>query len=117
MQLDFQIGLVTSYGGYPLDITLPVLGEAEFMRKRETAGHCFHIYSLAYTNLLLFSKTEGGLRRTAGLDIRSSCKENSDVSLSIVRMDDGRLFLRAYIDREHNGLYPLPHRLTEQYGK
>ena len=112
MQTGLQFGLIGSYGGRPLDIILPIINESEFNQKKETSGHCFHIYSLAYTKLLLFSKSHDGIRRTAQLDIRSACKANSDISIFIVRMNDGELYLRAYCDSNINDLYPLPSQLT-----
>ena len=112
MQTDLQIGLITSYGGKPLDIILPIIGENEFRQKTETSGHCFHIFSLAYTKILLFSKNRDGEKRTALIDIRTSCKVNCDISIFIVKMNNGELYLRAYSDANVNGLYRLPYQLT-----
>ena len=113
MNSKIDIGLIGSYGGHPLDIILPIICEDDFNKKTENSGHCFHIYSINYTKLSLFSINPDGIRRTAQLDIRKSCKENGDISISIVKMNDDTLYLRAYMDSIHNGLYPIPLQLTD----
>ena len=111
MQSDLKIGLVGSYGGHPLDILLPIISENEFSSRIETSGHCFYIYNLDYTKLYLFSKSPDGTKRTAQIDIRSSCKAGHSISIYVVRMNDGQYFLRSYIDAACNGLYPMPKQL------
>lgn len=114
MQPDLQIGLIGSYGGNPLDILLPIISEDDFKRRTETCGHCFHIYNLDYTKLLIFCKCPDGQRRTAQIDIRSSCKVNSDISIYIVKTNNGKYYLRSYIDSNYNGLFLIPNSLTIQ---
>ena len=109
MTTKLQFGLIGIYNGQPIDFLLPIFENNEH---KKTVGHCFHIYSLAHTKLLLFSKMPDGRRRTAFLDIGASCKPNSDISLSIVRQNE-EFFLRSYTDADHQGLYHLPYQLTE----
>ena len=112
MKQNLQIGLIGSYGNKPLDIALPIINEEDFRVRPEIPGHCFRIYDLNYTKIFLFSKTSDGTRRTAFIDIRSSCKANSNVSLYVVKMNNGNYYLRSYIDADHNGIYPMPRILT-----
>lgn len=104
-----QFGLVGMHNGRPIDFLLPVFENNEY---KKTVGHCFHIYSLSHTKLLLFSKMPDGQRRIAFLDISASCKQDSDISLSIVKQNK-EFFLRSYTDADHQGLYRLPCQLTE----
>ena len=107
MQTNLQIGLIGSYAGKPLDIILPIVSEAEFAVKRETPGFCFHIYSMSDTTISLFYNDKSGQRHTAKIDIGSSCKTNSNISIYVVQMNNGKFYLRSYIDEHHNGLYPI----------
>lgn len=111
MQSELQIGIIGSYYGRPLDILLPMFNENDLSDRHNNTGHCFHIYNLANTELCLFRKNTDGTRRTAKLNIRSSCKSNCDMSIYIVKMNDGKLCLRTYIDEHCNGLFPLPAKL------
>lgn len=104
-----QVGIIGIYNGQPMDFLLPIFENNEH---KKTVGHCFHIYNLAHTKLLLFSKMSDGQRRTAFLDIGTSCKMDRDISLSIVKQNE-EFFLRAYTDADHQGLYRLPYQLTE----
>lgn len=111
MQENLKFGIIGNYYGRPLDIILPIINESELSDKHNNSGHCFHIYSLEHTKLLLFSISQGGQRNIAYLDIYSACKPNSDISLIIVKTANGQYLLRAYIDEAHNKLFPLPQSL------
>lgn len=113
MNKDLQIGMIGIYGGHPLDILLPAICENELKTKVGNSGHCFHIYSMTNTEIYLFCKSNNGIRQTAKVDIRSSCKSNSDISLYIVKMNNGSLCLRTYIDSSINGLFPIPTHLYQ----
>lgn len=104
----FKIGIVGNYYGRPFDILLPIINENELSEKHNNSGHCFHIYSIDNTELLIFSYSHINTKRTAKIDIRSVCLPNSDISLMIVKTSTGTLLLRAYIDETHNALFPLP---------
>lgn len=114
MQSELQIGIIGSYYGRPLDILLPTLNEDDLSNRQNNIGHCFHIYDLANTELCLFRKNTDGTRRIAKLNIRSSCKPDCDISIYLVQMNDGKLYLRTYIDSHCNGLFPLPAKLYQQ---
>lgn len=108
---DLKIGIIGNYYGRPLDIILPIINENELSEKHNNSGHCFHIYSMANTELLLFSISQHGQRNIAKLNIYSVCKPDSDISLMIVKSVDGQYLLRAYIDETNNKLFPLPQSL------
>lgn len=108
MQEDLKIGIIVNYYGRPLDIILPIINESELSDKHNNSGHCFHIYSLKHTKLLLFSISQGGQRNIAYLDIYSVCKPDSDISLTIIKKSNGQFLLRAYIDEMHHKIFPLP---------
>lgn len=109
--MELKIGLIGSYCGRPLDILLPVINENELTEKHKSVGHCFHLNNLEFTELCLFSKNSNGTRRTALLDIGSSCKPDSDISIYLVSKPNGDILLHTYIDDEYNGMYPLPYEL------
>lgn len=111
MQEDLKIGIVGNYYGRPLDIILPIIHESELSDKHNNSGHCFHIYGLENTKLLLFGISQGGQRNIAYLDIYSVCKPDSDISLMVVKTADGRYLLRAYIDDVNNKLFAIPKSL------
>lgn len=108
---DLQFGLTGVYGCHPIDVSLPIVNEDP--PSRPAYGKCFHIGDAATAILSLFSRDANGVRRSATVDIRSACRENSDIAIYIVRDRQGRLFLRTYIDDSFNGLFPLPIRLYE----
>lgn len=109
---DLQFGLTGAYGRHPIDVALPIVNEAS-AAPRPACGKCFHVGSVATAILSLFSKDANGVRRSATVDIRSACKENSDIAIYIVRDGQGGLFLRTYIDESFNGRFPLPLSLYE----
>ena len=113
MQSELQIGIIGFYGGHPIDIILPIINESEMSDRQNNLGHCFHIYNMNNTELCLFRKGADGTRRIARLDIRSSCKSNSDMSLHLVKMNDGEICLHTYVDDYYNGLFPLPAQLYD----
>lgn len=105
-----QIGLLTLWNGYPMEITLPIIREQDFHNRKDTVGHCFHIYNSSDTVLFLYCKHPDGFIQTVQIDIHGSCKRQSDISIYVVKMNDGHFFLRTYIDHDHCALYPLPFR-------
>lgn len=109
---DLQFGLTGVYGRRPIDVSLPVVGE-EALYRRPAFGKCFHVSSPANAVVSLFSKNADGVRRSATVDIRSACRENSDIAIYIVRAENGGLYLRAYLDESVNGIFPLPSQLYQ----
>ncbi len=106
-----QIGLITIWNGYPMEIALPVIREQDFRNREETEGHCFRIFEITGSvNVFVYCKHADGSVQTVQIDIQSSCRRQSDISIYIVAMDDGQYFLRTYTDPDACALYPLPFR-------
>lgn len=112
MQSNFQIGIIGSYFGHTIDINLPIINENDLSEAFNNCGCCFYINDLSCTELYLFSKNAEGVKRTAKLNIREACKPNSNLSLLIIKMNDGSFCLRTYVDSKYNGLFKLPEILT-----
>lgn len=104
---NLKIGIISSCGGKPLDFLLPIISEEDFNRRREVKGHCFYIYSMEYTKVLLFYINDKD-KKLAKIDIRSACKLHTHIALYIIQKTDNTFYLRAYTDEQFNGIYPLP---------
>lgn len=112
MKKYLQFGLVGIYNGSPLDIVLPIITEAELTENKFVKQSCFYIKDLTNSELNLFCDFSDGTRSTGKLDIRPSCKPNSNISIYIVKMDRDEYYLYTYIDAHFSGLYPIPKTLT-----
>ena len=115
MNRDVEISLITTYMGQYMEILLPVLDESTIAGK-EPSGHCFRVHNAENAEILLSCVDSSNVRRTAVIDVSTSCKDDSAIAIYILRKPAGELFLRTYIDNSHNGLYPLPIELLGDGG-
>ena len=108
MNPNYKIYLICYSDGHPIDFLLPVYTETQFTRITEIAGTCFKIQDKRNAEIVLACRKNGKLHTTR-INIESACKENSNISFSVVTSESNQsAFLRAFTDKQHNAFYPIP---------
>lgn len=111
---NYQIYLICSYNGQPIDFLLPIYTEDQFRYMKEIPGTCFKIQDTHNAEILLACRDNDRLQ-TIKINIESACKANSNISFSIIINEKKKkAFLRAFTDDYHNDCYTIPHDFIEQ---